>query len=277
MQRRTFVQTLGALGAMAALPRPTWAAGLTRVGLETYSVRDRMRADPDGTLRAIRAMGYDDVELLWSFDNFGRSTAQVKAVLSSTGLQATSAHIAPTLLQGDWNRALDTAAELGHLSLIVPSLPAETDRSLDAWRKWADIFNTAGAAARRHGIWLAFHNEPNHVKPIEGQIPFDLFIARTEARVVRLQLDVGNMLMGGGDPMAYLKTHQARIHSFHVKDVLADRTHDTELGMGTLDVRGFLAAVQDLDRKTVFVEQEGSKDSMASAKRNLDFLRGLRF
>jgi sugar phosphate isomerase/epimerase len=292
MKRREFVATAGAATALAMVPRSVWgapstagsltagaggAASLTRVGLETYSVRDKMRADPDGTLRAIRAMGYDDVELLWSFENFGRTTAQVKAVLTSSGLKATSAHIAPTLLQGDWAKSLDIAAELGHQYLIVPSLPAETDKSLDAWKKWADIFNTAGAAARKHSLWLAFHNEPNHMKVMDGQVAYDVFIARTDAAAVRLQLDVGNMLMGGGDPMPYLKAHQDRYHSFHLKDVVADRKRDTELGTGILDAKQFLSAVKDLSKKTVFVEQEGAKDSMASAKQNLDYLRGLKF
>jgi sugar phosphate isomerase/epimerase len=302
MKRREFVATAGVATALTMVPRSlrgappfgralsgsvppggalndgaSGLASLSRIGLETYSVRDKMRADPDGTLRAIRAMGYDDVELLWSFNNFDRTTAQVKAVLTSSGLRASSAHIAPTLLQSDWAKALDTAAELGHEYLIVPSLPAETDRSLDAWKKWADIFNTAGAAARKHSLWLAFHNEPNHMKVMDGQVAYDVFLARTDATAVRLQLDVGNMLMGGSDPLPYLKAHQDRYHSFHLKDVVADRKRDTELGTGILDAKQFLTAVKDLGKKTVFVEQEGAKDSMASAKQNLDYLRGLRF
>ena len=49
---------------------------------------------------------------------------------------------------------------LGHEYLIVPSFTADTERSLDDWREWADRFNAAGALARRAGVWLAFHNEP---------------------------------------------------------------------------------------------------------------------
>ena len=138
MKRRDFVGVMGAAAAGSTLLPSMLRAGefgagaasLKRIGLETYSVRDKMKADPDGTLRAIRAMGYTDVELLWSFDNFGRTTAQVKAVLASTGLKAPSAHIAPEILLKDWNKSLDTANELGHQYLIVPSLPAETNTSL---------------------------------------------------------------------------------------------------------------------------------------------------
>ena len=111
-----------------------------------------MRADPERTLAAVRAMGYDDVELLWSFDNFGRTPQQVRATLDHEGLEAPSAHMAPEVILKDWDKSLETAHLLGHQYLVVPSLPDETKHSLDAWRQWADRFNAAGAvgAARRN-------------------------------------------------------------------------------------------------------------------------------
>ncbi len=139
-----------------------------------------------------------------------------------------------------------TAKLLGHQYLVVPSLPSETKRSINAWKIWADRFNVAGEEARRAGIWLAFHNEPDHLRKVEGEIPLDVFLARTEPKFVRFQLDVGNMLMGGGDPMDYLNRYKDRIGTFHLKNVVADRKTDTELGAGTFDLRAFLAAVPEL-------------------------------
>src|SRR2546426_5247974 len=93
MQRRTFVHALGA--SLATGPWASRVIGsprrLNRIGLELYSVRDAMGRDPDGTLAAVRAMGYTDVELLWSFGNFGRTTEQVRAALDHEGLHAPSA------------------------------------------------------------------------------------------------------------------------------------------------------------------------------------------
>src|SRR2546425_634384 len=90
MHRRTFVHALGA--SLATGPWASRVIGsprrLNRIGLELYSVRDAMGRDPDGTLAAVRAMGYTDVELLWSFGNFGRTTEQVRAALDHEGLRA---------------------------------------------------------------------------------------------------------------------------------------------------------------------------------------------
>lgn len=277
MQRRRFLQSLGASLAGAVLAPRLRQRRLRRVGLELYSVRNAMKHDPDGTLAAVRAIGYDDVELLWSFDNFGRTPQQVKATLDQLGLRAPSAHIAPEMLLRDWDARLETARYLGHEFLIVPSLPDETNHSLDAWRQWADRFNVAGAAARRSGVWLAFHNEPEHMRRIDGQVPYDLFVARTDPKAVRLQLDFGNMAVGGGDPLAYLTRYRDRYGTFHVKDVVRDRTHDTELGTGVLDLRALLAAIPDIDDKPCYVEQEGPADEMTSARANYRYLSTLEF
>jgi sugar phosphate isomerase/epimerase len=250
---------------------------LSRIGLELYSVRDLMRRDPERTLAEVRAIGYDDVELLWSFDNFGRTPRQVRATLDTEGLRAPSAHIAPETILGDWEKSLDDARLLGHEYLIVPSLPAETQTSIEKWLEWANRFNVAGAAARRAGVWLAFHNEPDHLKPIGGQVPYDLFLEHTDPKAVRHQLDFGNMAQGGGDPMRYLQRHRDRYWSFHIKDVVADGSHDTELGTGRLDLRSLLAAIPDLARKPCYVEQENPRDALASARQNYGYLKTLEF
>lgn len=201
----------------------------------------------------------------------------MRASLANEGLRAPSAHISPTILTSDWARSLDTARQLGHEYLVVPDLPAAAEATLDGWRSWADRFNTAGAAARKAGIWLAFHNEPNHMKPIDGQVPYDLFVSLLDPAVVRLQFDCGNLTMGGGDAMTYLTRYLDRYWSFHIKDVLADRSSDTELGKGTVNIAGLLALVPELSRKPCYVEQENPVDEMASAAANAAYLKKLTF
>lgn len=250
---------------------------LQRIGLELYAVRREMAKDPDRTLAAVRAIGYTDVELLWSFGNFGRTTAQVAAALTKEGLRAPSCHMSPEMIFIGWQRSLDIAKQLGHEYLIVPSFSAETTRTLDDWREWADRFNAAGAVARKSGIWLAFHNEADHMKPLDGQIPYDVFISRLDPASVRLQLDVGNMLIGGGDPMKYLTQHRDRYWSFHLKDVVKDRSSDTRLGQGIFDFKKFLAAVPQIDSKPCYVEDESPTDELGAARGNFQFLRNLSF
>jgi sugar phosphate isomerase/epimerase len=273
------MHTIGAAaaGGFLAPARRVWGGRLDRIGLELYAVRKAMARDPEGTLAAIRAIGYTDVELLWSFDNFRRTPAQVAATLKHEGLRAPSAHVSPLILFVGWERSLETAKLLGHEYLIVPDFGSDTTHSLDDWREWADRFNAAGAVARRAGIWLAFHNEPDHMKPIDGTVPYDVFVDRLDPSVVRLQLDTGNMLIGGADPMRYLEKYRDRYWSFHLKDAVPDRSSDTELGRGMFDFKRFLAAVPELDRKPCYVEHENAPDELAAARSNFAYLHQLTF
>ncbi|HWC73633.1 MAG TPA: sugar phosphate isomerase/epimerase [Gemmatimonadales bacterium] len=284
MKRRDFVQTMGAAAAGSLLARAPWvgrsAKKLERIGLQTYAVRHAMQQDPDRTLAAVRAIGYTDVELLWSFNLFGRTPQQVADTLKKEGLRAPSAHMSADTIFVGWERSLETAKVLGHEYLFVPDFEDWTKKTLDDWREWADRFNAAGAVARKHGIWLGFHNESYHQKPIDGQIPYDVFIARLDPSVTRLQLDVGNMVLGGGDPMKYLAQYPGRYWSFHLKDALPDRSKDTLLGKGTFDFKKFLAAVPNLEQKPAYVEQETATDAdgdMADARANWQYLNQLEF
>ena len=277
MDRRLFITAAAsAIASRRLLPSLT-AGQLDRIGLELYAVRNAMRANPEKTLTAIRAIGYTDVELLWSFGNFGRTVKQTRDALKAAGLQAPSAHMAPETMLTEWEQRLSEAKDLGHKYLTVPSLPREANSSIDVWKLWANRFNSAGETARLAGIWLTFHNEPNHQKPLQGEVPIEVFVRETDPKLVRIQLDVGNMLMGGGDPMAFLQRHSSRCWSFHLKNVLADRSKDTELAKGVFDLRTFLAAVPELGKKPCFVEQEGAADEMAAAKENFEYLNTLRW
>lgn len=281
MLRRDFLSTsaagliAGRLAPLLASPAPI--GQLNRIGIELYAVRKAMKAAPERTLEQLRAIGYTDVELLWSFKNFGQSDKEVRDTLKRVGLKAPSAHMAPETILQDWEKSLDTAKMIGHQYLIVPSLPSETNKSLDAWKLWANRFNSAGEVARRAGIWLAFHNEPNHQTKLQGEVPLEVFARLLDPKYVRLQLDCGNMLMGGGDPMDFLSRYRSMCWSFHIKNVVPGAKADTELSKGTFDIRAFLAAIPDIDKKPCYVEQEGSADEMGSAKENFEFLRGVRW
>src|SRR3979409_835443 len=164
MKRRDFLHTVGAATAGGVLARAPFGftKKLDRIGLETYAVRHAMHQDPERTLAAIRAIGYTDVELLWSFNLFGRTPAQVAATLKNEGLRAPSAHMSADTIFVGWERSLATANLLGHQYLFVPDFENWTKQTLDDWREWADRFNTAGAGAREGGGWRGVPKHAQH-------------------------------------------------------------------------------------------------------------------
>src|SRR2546428_12756442 len=178
MKRRDFLHTVGAAAAGGMLSRaPVGSAKrMDRIGLETYSCRHAMAQDPDRTLAAIRAIGYTDVELLWSFNLFGRTPAQVAATLKNEGLRAPSAHMSGDTIFVGWERSLETAKLLGHQYLFVPDFENWTKQTLDDWREWADRFNAAGGGGGKADVRLALHNRALHPKAIGRPVPVAVFL-----------------------------------------------------------------------------------------------------
>jgi sugar phosphate isomerase/epimerase len=288
MHRRTFVQTMAATFVLPAIGCASSSSATTRtatsgrrldrVGIQLYSLRDAARADLERTLADIAAIGYKDVELLGSMDNFGMPPARLRATLDRVGLRAPSTHVDATILD-DIDRQLDVARTLGHEYLIIASFPEERRKTLDDYRYWADRLNEVGATAHQRGVWLGFHNHQQDVAPIDGQIPYDLFVERTDPKVVRLQLDMGNMAMGGRDPLQYLDRYGSRYWSFHIKDVpRLGATDDVELGKGIIDFRRALATMDRVNEKLMFVEQETYPGApLDSMRRDYTYISTLEF
>jgi len=275
MDRRTFIAGMGALIACgragSAAPRR-----LDRIGIQLYSLREDARRDLDATIAGIAEIGYTDVELLGSFGNFGAAPARMRDLLDANGLRAPSTHVGSSALD-DLERTLDDAATIGHEYVTVASLTLPERPAVDDYRRWADRFNEAGRRARERGIWIAFHNHAGDQRPIDGVIPYDVFVQQTDPDVVRHQLDTGNCAMAGHGPLTYMQRFGSRYTMFHIKDVpQLGATRDAELGTGIIDFPALLTAIGDLDGKHLFVEQETYPGTpFESVRRDYDYMRRL--
>jgi sugar phosphate isomerase/epimerase len=279
MHRRDF---LSALGATAALPLAGFPSllprRLKRVGVQLYSLRDEARRNLERTIADIAAAGYHDVELLGSMNNFGMPPAQLRGVLDRNGLRAPSTHVAGTALD-DLQQELDVAQTLGHEYFVVASLPITAPAKLDDYRRWADRLNEAGRVARQRGIWIGFHNHADDFAVLDGQVAYDVLAARTDASVVRLQLDTGNLAMAGREPMDYMKRFGDRYWQFHIKDVpRLGAKSDTGLGEGIIDFKRLLASIDRIDEKHLYVEQETYPGTpLESVRKDFTYISSLEF
>jgi sugar phosphate isomerase/epimerase len=267
----------GAAGASAA-SGATGSRRLTRIGIQLYTLRDAARADLDRTLGDIAAAGYTDVEMLMSLRNFNHAPADVRKMLDAHGLRAPSTHIGTATL-ANVDGAVDEARTLGHKYLILADLPASARQSLASFAGYADTLNRAGEAARKHDLWIAWHDEADDFKSFNGQQGYDALVAKLDPSLVRLQLDTGNAAVGGRDPLDLMKRYGDRYYSFHIKDAPAiPSPHDVELGKGIVDLRGILSRVKSFDDRYFYVEQETYPDTpLDSVKRDYAYISKLTF
>jgi sugar phosphate isomerase/epimerase len=250
---------------------------LSRVGIQLYTLRDDARRDLEGTLTNIARIGYKEVELLSSMNNFGMEPTRLRALLDRLGLRAPSTHVGGDAFN-DLDRQIDAAKILGHEYIVLASLPTDTP-TLDDYRRWADRLNEAGRHALPSGVRIAFHDESIDFKKIDGQVPYDVLAQRTDPAYVRLQLDTGNLALAGADVFDYQKRYGSRYWLFHIKDAPAlGAEHDTELGKGVIDFRRLLRNIDHIDDKHLYVEQESYPGTpLESARRDYEYLSTLEF
>ncbi len=284
MNRRTFLSTMGlavAAPQLACAARSatlgTTPRRLRRVGIQLYTLRDDAQRDLEGTLVNIARIGYKDVELLSSMNNFGMPPQRLRAILDREGLRAPSTHLGGESFD-HLDREIENARILGHEYLVLASLPTDKP-TLDDYRHWADRLNEAGRRAQSSGIRVAFHDEAIDFKKIDGVVPYDVLAERTDPTYVRLQLDTGNLALAGADVFDYQKRYGSRYWLFHIKDVPAiGAEHDTELGKGVIDFKRLLANIDHIDDKVLYVEQESYPGTpLESVRRDYAYLSTLEF
>ena len=285
--RRSFLASAGALAGLAAWRRaalglPVGALGaaprrLERIGIQLYTVRREMQRDMPGTIAALAAMGYREVEFA---GYFGRSNAEVRQMLASNNLSSPSTHVGYDQMRVDWDKTFDDTLAKGHQFITVPSPPDGTANTVDAWRRVADNFNRAGERARARGLRFAYHNHNVEFAAVEGQRPFDVLLANTDPELVSFQMDVFWVTRGGGDPLALIRQHPARFTTLHVKDSSGPPAHNqVDVGGGTIDFAAILredAALQHTV-KHAFVEHDQPADPMAFAKTSFDYLSKMEY
>ena len=277
--RRNFLQTASASVAFAAAcADASWLManplGLP-LGLQLYSVRDLLPKDYEGTLRQLSAMGYREVE---AAGFFGRSASDVKQAMEQAGLHCVSAHYSYADLAPHLDDVIQFGKTLGLEYIICASagLPDGSSAksvdprltreamTLDDWRWNAEQFNRMGERVNAAGIKFGYHNHTAEFRTQNGVVIYDELLRLTDPANVTMEMDCGWVIVGGKNPVEYLRRYPTRISMLHVKDFKltgapgsdTDPPPSAELGRGSIDYHPIFAAAKKANIKHAFIEQE---------------------
>lgn len=233
------------------------------VGLELYSVRDELKKDPDGTIRAVAQMGYQCVEFYAPYYEWDHAQAkQVRKLLDDLGLKCYSTHNDADYLRPEKiEHARDLNLILG--SKYIVQAWSDPKPNPDDWKAVADDLNGAAAKLAPDGLKVGYHNHDAEWKEVGGKRPMDVLAAKTNASVM-LQLDVGTCLEAGADPVAWIRSNPGRIRSIHCKDwsPKSGESYSVLFGEGVADWKGIFHAAENVGGVEYYlVEQEGSRFS----------------
>jgi sugar phosphate isomerase/epimerase len=205
LSRRSFlafsVMLPWALSARAAKSIPT--------GLELYSVREELKKDPEGTVRAVAEMGYQGVEFYAPYFDWSETQAkQMRKLLDDLGIRCFSTHNNSSYLGAEKiGRARDLNLILGTKYIVMAS--SDPKPGLDGWKAVADTLNTAADQLEASGLKPGYHNHRREFTPAENQRPIEILAKNTKPSVM-LQLDVGTCLEAGSDPVAWIRANPGR-------------------------------------------------------------------
>lgn len=269
--RRDFIR-FGALlaGGGLALPQLARAAGKKiPIGLQLYSVRHECEKDLPRVIKAVADMGYKGVEFAGYYK---RSAAELRKLLDDHGLVCCGTHTPrPTLNPDQLEATIEFNKTLGNKYLVVPSISGKTKA---AWLEQANYFNEAADKVKSHGMLVGYHAHGHDFQPVEGEIPWHLFFGNTKKEVI-MQLDTGNCLSGGADPVEVLKKYPGRATTIHLKE----HGGPPEAVIGGGDVKWpevFAFCEQQGGTEWYIVEHERKRpDPLAEVKRCLEALKGM--
>ncbi len=259
--RREFIAGAVTRLAVMGLERLAFAKQPDRpLGVQLYTVRKLVESDLPGTLKAVREIGYRNVETYAA--QYKSSARELRTAILDQGLTVPSAHFRYEGMEAQF----DYAKELGVEYIVCSSVPRTIANSMDGYKRAADQYNAWGAQAKKMGMRFSFHNHNAEFKSYDGITGFDVLMQWTDPSLVQWQMDCYWVAEAGYDPVAMLRRHGKRMQSLHLKDRKPglptsvepgpNAGHFTEIGEGTLDWRTILRLAHKEHIHFMFVEQD---------------------
>ncbi len=288
LSRNEFLKiAAGCTGSLLSAGRISASPLGLALGLQPYTVRNDLKADFEGTLRKIVAMGYREIELSGGpayGDFYGQKPPQLRKVLSDVGLHAPSCHYGSPKNDAEWARNIEDARQLG-LQYMLCGTPPGGSNSVEGWKRTSEYFNRLGKQCRDAGFQFGYHNHNFEFRVYNGVVGYDELLRSSDPDLVKMELDCFWMTFAGKDPVKYLHDNPNRFVMLHIKDLKPGYQPTTgefkgnpftEVGTGVINWKRIFEAARHTSVKHYFVEQDmWDRPSLQSARISADYLRKL--
>lgn len=251
----------------------------SNLGVELYTVRNIITKDPAAVFKAIEDIGYTEVEVTRA------NMDQIWSALKQTKLRPISVHVEQEIFTGEPSHleaVLKDLKERGFEYVVLPFYPTNKGGA-DGVKRAAELMNRAGERAKANGLIFCYHNHAHDFQPINGTPALELLLKDTNENLVKLEMDIFWVSVGGQDPVEILKSYSGRVPLLHLKDKARgvpvqfseNVPHNAfkEVGSGTLNMPAILSAADTAGVRHYFVEQDQTPgDPIASLRQSYKYL-----
>lgn len=264
------------------------------IALQLYSVREDMAKDFEGTLKKVKAMGYDGVEFAGIF---GKTAEEVKTLCSQIGLVPISAHVPFGNMLND-PELLKVYKEIGCEFVVIPWLSEEYRPGNAKFQEVIDGAKFLAAKCAELGLKLCYHNHDFEFVKVGDEYAIDILY--TEVPELMPQFDTCWVNVGGENPAEYVRKYAGRQEIVHLKDFVGSKSENMyaligvdedekkesdgekfelrPLGCGVQNFPEILAAAKEVGIRWVVIEQDEpsmNKAPLECAKISIDYLKAL--
>ncbi|MWC26963.1 sugar phosphate isomerase/epimerase family protein [Paenibacillus sp. MMS18-CY102] len=228
------------------------------IGVQLYTVRDEMEKDVEGTLRKVKALGFDAVEFAGYFNV---PAEQMRAWLDEIGLKAFSTHVDLTRLRNDLQGEIAYAKAIGVKYIPCSYIQPEDRQNLDDWKGIVAFLKETAEEVSRHGLQFCYHNHEFEfeTKFEDGKSVYETLFETIGENDMKIELDVCWVQYAKEDTIATIEHYAGRIPLLHAKDF--KRAEDNSmitlrLGTGEVNLPAVLEAAGKAGVEWLIVEQD---------------------
>jgi len=229
-----------------------------KIAAQLYNCRDYTKtpADIEATLRRVKAMGFDVIQI----SGFGPCDPDLLADwVKEIGLEVCITH-------SPWPRMTDPVecrkliAEHKKMGCPIIGLGArpgnEYPNSFEGWSRFIKKANEVTKRIKGEGLDFSYHNHAFEFEKFHGVPAIDRLIE--ECPEMLFTLDTHWVQFGGGNPVTYIKKLAGRIKVAHFKDykMINNERKFAEIGQGVLEWDDIIAACKTTGVPCAAIEQD---------------------
>ena len=226
------------------------------------------------TLKMLAEVGYKDTEGFSGLYADEATLATLAEGLRANGLTMSTGHFGLPKIEDSPDFVIKVARAVGMKKVYCPHvMPADRPSDGAGWKAFGARLQKAGAPLRAAGLGFGWHNHDFEIAGCaDGTVPMHQIL--TGGPDLEWEMDVAWVTRGGGNPLAWIEAFKGRITAAHVKDIAPKGENLAEdgwadVGHGTADWKGIMAALRAADVKYYVMEHDNPADDRRFATRSL--------
>ena len=262
------------------------------IAIHLFSLRNTMPNDVEGTLIALKKMGYDGVEFAGFY---GKTPQEMRELCDKVGLIPLSSHIPFPSIRDELERHIADSVALGVKYVGISYMHLDYHKGGEKHEGVYESLKEISARFAEKGIKLLYHNHNFEMCEFEGKRLHDWLFEALTPEELQPELDTGWLELEVGEAERYIRKFKDRCDIVHVKSYYGKDGFDAlvhspieqkprdafdfcNYELGRLDIPAIVNASVDSGAKWLVVEQDRMDEGLTeleSAKINIDVLKSI--